>query len=225
MNHLGRFAYKSPSVLRIADIADAIESGLQRRLAQFEAEQSVYGLDSLDEVALHPLIAVALEEAGYGVHREQRYPADRKHRRISEGERCDFVLTPDGCPLKHPDAAATLFEPPESIDLCDAFWLEAKVIAQFNQEGANRNYASQLLATVRHDVTKLAKDDGILHAGLLILMFVRDQVVAEHDLGIWENRCIKRGLPIAAPSRRFIPINDRCGNGMCAISLYPVSHL
>ena len=212
-------------VLRTPDIADAIEAGLKARLAQLELEQSVYGLDALDEIALHPFIARALQDAGYGVHREQRYPADRTHRRVSEGERCDFVLTPDNCPLKHPDVAATLFEPTDSVDLCDAFWLEAKVVAQFNSEGANRNYASQLLASVREDVTKLAKDQEILHAGLLILMFVRDQTVAEHDLQVWENRCIKRGLPIAAPSRRFIPINDRCGNGICAISLYPVSHL
>jgi hypothetical protein len=209
----------------VSDLADAIEAGLKQKLAQIDVEQAVYGLDTLDEVALHPVIAKTLEDAGYGVHREQRYPADRKHRRASEGERCDFVLTADRCPLKHPDAAATLFEPADSVDLCDAFWLEAKVIAQFTSEGANRNYASQLLATVRHDVTKLAKDDGILHAGLLIVMFVRDQVVAEHDLQIWENRCVRRGLPIGAPSRRYIPLNDRCGNGMCAISLYPVSHL
>lgn len=212
-------------MLRIADITDAIETGLQSHLAQLEAEQAVYGLDALDEIALHPVIAHALEGAGYGVHREQRYPADRIHRRVTEGERCDLVLTASGAPLKHPDAAATLFEPPDSTDLCDAFWLEMKVVAQFTIEGANSGYASQLLATVRQDVTKLAKDSGILHAGLLIVMFVRDQFVAEHDLQIWENRCIRRGLPIGAPSRRYIPINDRCGNGLCAISLYPVSHL
>ena len=208
----------------IADIADVLESGLRQRNAQLDAEHAVYGLDALEEVALHPVIADALIAGGYGVHREQRYPADRPRRKESEGERCDFVLTPDGKPLRQPDARATLFDSPWSVDLDDAFWLEAKVVAQFTMEGPNRTYASQLLSTVRQDVTKLSKDEGILHAGLLIVLFVRDLEVAEHDLDIWQERCLKRGLPITTPSIRSVPIADRLGNALCALALYGVRH-
>ena len=79
----------------VADIADALEIGLTHKAEQLDKEQAVRGLDSLEELDLHPIIAAALLEAGYGVHREQRYPADQLKRKRSEGERCDFVLTQD----------------------------------------------------------------------------------------------------------------------------------
>ncbi|MCP3902378.1 MAG: hypothetical protein GY715_01985 [Planctomycetes bacterium] len=208
-----------------ADIADAIEQGIRRRCADFDVEQAVAGIDALDEVALHPVLATALEDAGYGVAREQRYPADRRRRRETEGERCDLVLTPDGRPLRATEARATLFDPPDAVDTDDAFWLEVKAVAQFTEEGPNGNYSAQLLSTVHHDVTKLSKDRDILHAGLLIVLFVAGEPVADHDLGIWQDRCLAKGLPIAAPSRRVLPITDRLGNRVCVAALYPVRHL
>jgi hypothetical protein len=209
----------------IADIADALEAGLRRRMAQLDLEQSVTGLDALDEVALHATLADCLAEADCGVHREQRYPADRGRRRGSEGERCDLVLTPDSRPLREPDAKATLFDRSDAVEPDEAFWLEVKLVAQFTEEGPNRNYASQLLSGVGHDVTKLSKDRDILHAGLLIVLFVHDAIIAEHDLGVWLDRGLQRGLPIGTPSVRMMPMTDRFGNGVCAIAVYPVSHL
>jgi hypothetical protein len=194
-------------------------------MARLDLEQSVTGLDALDELALHAILADSLAEAGYGVHREQRYPADRGRRRESEGERCDLVLTPDGRPLREPDAKATLFDRLDAVEPDEAFWLEVKLVSQFTEEGPNRNYASQLLSTVRRDVMKLSKDPDILRAGILIVLFVRDAIVAEHDLGVWQDRCLQRGLPIGAPSVRTLPMIDRLGNGVCAIAIYPVSHL
>jgi hypothetical protein len=49
--------------------------------------------------------------------------------------------------------------------------------------------------------------------------------VAEHDLGVWQDRCIAKGLPIAAPSQRVISIQDRLGNAHCVLRAYPVMHL
>ncbi len=207
----------------IADLADTLEAGFRAECARLDLEQAVHGLDALEELQLHPLLAMIFDRAGYGTHREQRYPADRRKRRESEGERCDFVLTPERRPLRTPDAEATLFQDPDALELDEAFWLEVKVVQQFLMEGANQNYASQLLSTVRRDVTKLGKDPGILHAGLLIVLFVREATVFEHDLGIWQDRCLERGLPITAPSRRGFPIRDRLGNGWCGLALYGVS--
>jgi hypothetical protein len=212
-------------VWSLPDIADAVETGLRRCAARCDREQAVRGIDARDEVGLHPLLEEALADAGYGVHREERYPADRRRRKETEGERCDLVLTPEGRPLRPPDRRATLFDRPDAVDLDDAFWLEVKAVAQFTDEGANANYSGQLLSSVRQDVTKLSKDRDILHAGLLILLFVRDEIVAEHDLGIWQDKCLERGLPIGAPSVRRVPIADRLGNGICEVALYPVSHL
>jgi hypothetical protein len=187
-------------VIRIGDITDAVEAGLRAHLAQLELEQAVYGIDVLDELALHPILEQGFHAAGFGVYREQRYPADRIRRRVSEGERY-------------------------AVSLAEAFWLEVKVVSQFTIEGPNASYSSQLLATVRQDVTKLSKDPGILQAGLLLIMFVRDRMIADHDLNIWQNRCLERGLPIGAPSRRYIDMTDRHGHALCAIAAYPVSHL
>jgi len=78
---------------------------------------------------------------------------------------------------------------------------------------------------VRQDVAKLSKDPGILHAGLLIVLFVREAMVAEHDLGVWQDRCLQRGLPINAPSTRVIAMTNRLGHGVCAVSVHRVSHL
>ena len=206
----------------IADLADTLEEGLREECARLDVEQAVHSLDALEEVQLHPLLAGIFDRSGYGVYREQRYPADRRKRRESEGERCDLVLTPERRSLNQPDAAATLFQEPDAVELDEAFWLEVKVVQQFLMEGANQHYASQLLSTVRRDVTKLSKDPGILHAGLLIVLFVRDASVFEHDLGIWQDRCLERGLPITAPSRRGFSITDRLGNAWCGLALYGV---
>lgn len=208
-----------------ADIADALHEGLRHEAQQLNEEHAVYGLDALDELELHPFIEAALRQAGFGVHREQRYPADRRKRKESEGERCDFVITPNARALRSPERKATLFDDPNAVNPDEAFWLEVKVVSQFREDGPNRQYASQLLATVRKDVTKLSRDDGILHAALLIILFVQNELVADHDLNVWQDKCLERGLPIAAPNRRTFPIADRMGNSLCSLALYPVRHL
>jgi hypothetical protein len=135
------------------------------------------------------------------------------------------VLTPDNHALVSEAARGTLFDDPDALDLDEAFWLEVKIVSQFTREGPNRNYSGQLLSAVREDVTKLAKDPRILQAGLLIMLFVREPAVAEHDLRIWQDRCLERGLPIGSPAQRCIPIKDRHGHGCCSIAVYPVAHL
>ncbi len=206
----------------IADIADAVHAGLAAEAARLDEEQAVRGLDSADELGLHPVVARGLEEAGYGVHREERYPADRHKRSESEGERCDFVLTPQDLPLAAPGREPTLFDPPRLVPLDEAFWLEVKLIAQFTSAGPNRNYASQLLRAASQDVAKLNADPGILHAGLLIVLFAEDDRVADHDLGTWLGRCLDRGLPLGSPALRRVAVTDRIGNRRCAVALHPV---
>ena len=206
----------------VADIADALEIGLTHKAEQLDKEQAVRGLDSLEELDLHPIIAAALLEAGYGVHREQRYPADQLKRKRSEGERCDFVLTQDKLPLALASDEPTLFDPPDAIPLDEAYWLEVKVVYQHTENGPNHNYTSSLLTPSRRDVLKLSKDGGISHRGLLILLFSQDERVAEHDLAQWLHGALQHNLPISSPSLRDIAITDRLGNASCKIALYPL---
>ena len=214
--------HPQPVIWCAATLADHLATGLRAAAEARDREQAVFGLDALDELELHPVLTEGLETAGYGVAREQRFPADWKKRRETEGERCDFVLTPDGRELRRPERRATLFDDPDAVELDEALWLEVKVVAQFNELGANGQYASTLLGAVTQDVPKLAKDDGIRHAALLIVMFVVEEAVATHDLAVWENRCHERGYAIDAPRRRTFPITDRLGNRFCVLSVYPV---
>ena len=209
----------------IRKITDALAAGLKAESRRLDAEQAVHGIDSLDELTLHPILAAGLNAAGFGVHREQRYPSDRGHRRASEGERCDLVLTPDARPLDAPDRPRTLFDPPDAVALADAFWLEVKVVAQFTAAGPNRRYSAQLLGDVRHDVTKLAKDSGIRHAGLAIVLFTQDAAVADHDLEVWQQRSIELALPVRPPSRARVALADRLGNEHCTVAAFPVGHI
>jgi hypothetical protein len=171
---------------------------------------------------VHPLLAEGLRRAGYGAVGEQHYPIAGRRRRDTEGERCDLVLTPGGQDLHDPGSEPTLFDPPDAVPLDEAFWLEVKVVCQHTAEGPNRRYASQLLSTVREDVSKLSRNPGIVHSGLLIILYAEDRPTVRHDLATWLDRCLQRGLPVGAPSIRTFEITDRLGNRLCAVALHPV---
>lgn len=222
---LGAAREYDPLMWSVADVADALEAGFTREDARLREEQAVYGLDALDELDLHPVIARAFEGAAYGVFREQRYPADRRMTRESEGERCDFVLTPTGRELMEPDKPETLFDAPDSVPLEDAFWLEIKIAHQFTIAGPNPRYGAGMLSVARRDVRKLSKDRTILHAGLGMIAFVEDERIGRHDLNVWYERAIARGLPVGFPAVRSVEIQNRLGHGVCAIAIAPISHL
>ncbi|MHC4217406.1 MAG: hypothetical protein ACYSU7_03015 [Planctomycetota bacterium] len=206
----------------IADIADAAEAALRAEADRHDREQSVRGPDALDELSLHPVLAEGLRRAGYGVFGEQHYPTVGLRRRDTEGERCDLVLTPGDRELHDPGREPTLFDPPDAVAPDEAFWLEVKVVCQFTPEGPNHRYTSQLLSTVGEDVRKLGRNPGLLHTGLLIVLFAEDQPTVGHDLAAWLDRCLQRGLAVGAPSIRTFEITDRLGNGVCAAAVYPV---
>jgi hypothetical protein len=206
----------------IPDLADTVEDTLRAEADRNDREQSVRGPDALDELSVHPLLAGGFRRAGYGAFGERHYPTAGLRRRDTEGERCDLVLTPDGRGLHDPGREPTLFDPPDAVAPDEAFWLEVKVVCQHTTEGPNSGYASQLLSGVGEDVRKLSRHPGIAHAGLLIVLFVEDRSTAQHDLDVWLDRCLQRGLPVGAPCIRTFDITDRLGNGVCAAALYPV---
>ena len=213
----------------ITDIVETVAAGLQRQARADDAEQAVYSIDALDELGLHPLIQQALRQAGYGVWPEQRYPSQRAasgRKRKSEGKRCDLVLTHEHPQsLVDPDAEATLFGDPEALPLEAAYWLELKTVSQFTTEGPFPRYSAELLSPVSQDIRKLAQDRLIFHAGLMLILFTADDMVAKHDLRAWEDRCLKRGYPVVSPVVRSFKLVDRLGNGLCSVALFPVRRL
>ena len=207
-----------------ADIADAVFAGLRNVAREENDEQAVYGFDHLDELGLHPLIHRALQEQGYGVWPEQRYPDDWHRSKKSEGKRCDVVITPspEALPLRDKEVRGTLFDGAAAVDPEEAYWLEIKTVAQHEIEGPARRYTSELLSPVVKDIKKLWTDGVICHAGLLLVLFTEHEAVSEHDLNVWHQRCLDRGFPVAAPAVRGFGITDRIGNGYCAIAVFGV---
>ena len=209
-------------------LADSIAFGLHRRVEEIELEQAVRGLDACDELMLHPIIAAGLTSSGYGVHREQRYPADHLKKRKSEGKRCDIVLTHGSTELALPvdPAQPDLFDDEKKRTRPeDAYWMEVKTVAQFIEGRGNRAWASAIQRPVWKDVEKLSQDPGIRHAGVLLVLFTLSREVADHDLGVWMDRAMDHDLHFHAPLMRRIPLKDRWGNTLCTCALFPLPRL
>lgn len=226
----------------IESLARAAADGLQARNEHLDAEQAVYGLDAASEVELHAWVREGFAAAGYGVWPEIPFPGEPMLRpKRSERERCDVVLTPEPtfipsdpvADLLDADAAAaTLFAgahrlpDPRITPVEDAFWLEIKVVHQYAYvngiPGPNTTYASELTRGPCRDITKLAADGRIFHAGLLLVHFTADEATADHDLRILTGRLLDRDLPVAAPLVEHVPIADRIGNRLCSTAVFRV---
>lgn len=206
----------------VADIAEAVQAGLARRAREDDAEHAVYGFDALDELGLHPLITEALRAGGMGAWPEQRYPGHWHKRKKSHGLRCDLVLTPDGAPLRDPDVKSTLFDDGSACDAEAAYWLEVKTVAQHETSGPFKRYSAELLSPVANDVKKIWSDGIIQHGGLLLVLFTAGHEVAEHDLAVWHERCLRKGFPVGPPAVRSVPLTDRIGNTWCTVAVFGV---
>ncbi len=221
------------------ELTHAVATALADQERQLCAEQAYQGLDAMTELQLHPLIAHGFTATGQGVFREQPYPSDTGPI-PADRERCDLVLLENSQTrlidpvLKNRSfdlAKDTLFADvldeaePSHLDALpeDAYWMEVKVVAQHSYVSGvpspNRSYASSLIAAIRHDLIKLAADEHIIHAGVLIILFTEDSSTAEHDLMAAIHRCIDRNTPVGSPAMEHIPIADRISNTNCTIAL------
>jgi hypothetical protein len=228
-------------------VADAAANALSRRASELRLEQSVRGLDGLDEVSLHPILSAGFAEAGFGVYPEHPYPGEVQRRaRRAERERCDLVLTPEAgqvlldpvAELRQRDAASgTLFEPmaasiaarataARAVPPEDACWVEVKAVGQFTftagVPGPNRAYTSELLGGPVEDLIKLEWERAIRFGAALVVLFTADAPTAQHDLGVLMHRCLDREVPVQTPVVRHFPIPDLIGNADCAVCLIPL---
>ena len=209
-----------------ARVASALAAGLRAEADRLDEEQAVRGLDALDELALHPLLASGLRAGGFGAHPERHYPAGGSKRRKSEGERCDLVVVePADAPPPETRDDAPLFAP-GATPAHDALWLEVKVAAQHALAaiGAapNPRYAGVLTREAVRDAARLAGDPGIRHGAVAVVLFAETAEHAAHDLNVWVSRCLRRGLPVRTPFVEGFGLIDRIGNAWCALALAPV---
>lgn len=229
-----------------ADIASIAARALRDAAHALDTEQSPRGLDALDELALHPILAAAFAADNLGVHREQPYPGVMGHPIRRDRERCDLVLTATpGLPLLDPVAVRreqraaqdTLFAAiavvspdaavsPTAVACDDALWLELKSVGQFcftdGIPGPNPSYVSDMTACVI-DLSKLLRDPIILHAAALTIIFSQDERTLRHDAGVTLERALKRQLPVVDSVIECFPISDRIGNTVGGVSLLALS--
>jgi len=226
-----------------SDIASIAHRALRAAAAALDAEQSPRGLDSLDELALHPILAAAFAADNLGVHREQPYPGVMGHPIRRERERCDLVLTTSpGLPLLDPVAIRleqraaqdTLFAnltadssaAPPAVACDDALWLELKAVGQFcftdGIPGPNPSYVSDMTACVI-DLSKLLRDPVILHAAALTVIFAADERTLRHDARVALDRALKKDLPVVDFVIECFPMTDRIGNAVGGVSMLMLS--
>ena len=190
------------------DIASIACRALRGAADALDAEQAVRGLDALDELALHPVLAAGFVAEGLGVHREQPYPGAAGNPLRRDRERCDLVLTEfPSLPLLDPvaarreqgDASGTLFAThiaatrPAGVACDDALWLEIKAVGQYcftdGVPGPNPTYVPDMTSWIA-DLSKLTRDPIILHAAAICILFAQDERTLRHDFGIAVERAI-----------------------------------
>lgn len=226
------------------NLAEVLAGALREQERRLQEEQAVHGLDALDEVRLHPILAAGLRPAGFEVFRETPYPGQPEILpRESERLRCDLVLAPvgttciadivrQGKELRKAQGtlfagvAAELLAPPEgSLPPEEACWIEVKTIGQHTYTdglaGPNRSYSSQF-NTCLADIRKLAAARAIDQSALALVLFNESPAVAEHDLTAFMHKCLDRTLPVADLWREPFPITDRIGNNTCTVALIRV---
>lgn len=220
------------------NIAQVVLEGLVRDEEALRLEGAVSGLDALDEIRLHRLIAKALETTGFGVLREVPFPSlTPAQKRDPQRLRCDVVLTPSPGQRIRDELRAlrdkkaheeSLFKSSESdgVDPRECLWIEVKCVGQFTYTSGvpqpNRAYSSELIGAVYRDAMKLATDTLVAHAAGLVLLFSESREVAEHDLGVAANRALDRGAPINAFHFEHLPIADRIGNRVLTIAAFEI---
>ncbi|MDQ7013551.1 MAG: hypothetical protein Q9O74_06590 [Planctomycetota bacterium] len=225
-------------------IAEALAAGLRHAEADLAAEQAVHGLDALDELGLHPILAAGLTGADLAVFREVPYPGQPKALpKESQRLRCDLVAAPQGSTgiadkvhqgkdirratgTLFADVAEQLAAPPTGHAAPeDALWLEVKAIGQYSTVdgfvGPNRSYTSQFNAC-RNDIRKLGKARSIEQAALVLVTFHEQPEIATHDLAAFVHNCLDRHLPVGGLVTASLPISDRIGNSVCTVGLVRV---
>ena len=90
-----RLPPRAPAVADFEAVCRAAAAGIAGRETELREEQAVRGIDSLSEGEIQGLLARGILDAGFGVRREVRYPADRSRALRSSGKRCDLVSTPE----------------------------------------------------------------------------------------------------------------------------------
>jgi len=201
-------------------LTDQLGAVISQAEADLRLEQAVYGLDAMDELALHALLAEGLRRH-YEVAREVHYPSSAG-KKLTHRQRCDLVLSPRGRPLKLDSAPATLFDAPDLCQAGDALWLEVKVACQYREGGARHGgYGPQWRGGVVEDLRKMEAEEKIHEAGLVLIVFNESSEILEKDLQLFEDVLAEKEVLAGFRHVRSIPILERMGHRLCTTAVWP----
>lgn len=201
-------------------IADDMAAVLDAAEANLRLEQAVYGLDALDELQLHALLADGLAMK-HEVAREVCYPSSVGQKRASR-QRCDLVLTERGHPLRLDTKPPTLFDPPDMHGPGDGLWLEVKVAHQFREGGGNhRGYGAQWRQGITKDLQKLDAEAAVREAALVLVVFTASEDVLAADLQLFEDHLAKTEVLAGFRQVRSIRITERNGHQLATVAVWP----
>jgi hypothetical protein len=201
-------------------LADELATILASREAELRLEQAVYGIDSLQELALHELLATGLS-VHHDVAREVHYPSTFG-KKLSHRARCDLVLTPRGRPLRLDSRPPGLFDPVDVTPPGEALWLEVKVAYQYRTpDERHGGYGAQWRDAVVNDLRKMDADELIRHAALLLIAFTESREAIEQHLQAFEDVLVRKEVLAGFRQTRTIDVQDRIGHRACTAALWP----
>lgn len=204
----------------LSTVTDHLGDALRRAEEALRLEQSVYGLDSRDEIQVQTVLAEDLARH-WEVAREVHYPSSAGVKRTHR-MRCDLVISPKGSPLKLDIAPPSLFDPPSQCDPSKALWLEVKVAFQFREGGVRHGgYGAQWRGAVVEDLKKMEADALIHEAALVLIVFNESETILEKDLDLFETVLAQKEVLAGFRHVRSIPILDRIGHRLCTVAVWP----
>ena len=204
----------------LSTVTDHLADALRCAEDTCRLDQSVYGLDSRDEIQLQDLLAESLQQH-YEVAREAHYPSSRGAKRTHR-MRCDIVLSPRGQPLKLDFAPPTLFDPASAIDAPNALWLEVKAAYQFREGGLRHaGYGAQWRTRVVDDLRKMEQEPLIREAALVLIVFNESSTILDKDLDLFESVLAQKEVLAGFRHVRSVPILDRIGHHLCTVAVWP----
>lgn len=204
----------------LSTVTDHLGEALRGAEETLRLDQSVYGLDSRDELEVHAVLAEGLARH-WEVAREVHYPSSAGARRTHR-KRCDLVLSPSGQPLKRDTASPSLFDPPSQCEPSNALWLEVKVAFQFREGGVRHGgYGAQWREAVVDDLKKMEDEPLIHEAGLVLVVFNESQAILDKDLDLFETVLARKEVLAGFRHVRSIPILDRIGHHLCTVAVWP----
>jgi hypothetical protein len=209
-----------PTAWNLSLLADHVQAALSDAEQAMRLEQAVHGIDAMDEVSLHALLAERLT-AHYAIAREVHYPSSIGNK-LTHRKRCDLVLTPLGHPLQLDFAPPTLFDPPNQVGADVGFWLEVKAAWQFRAGGVRHGgYGAQWRNGIVADLRKMEAESAIRNGGLLLIVFNESDVVLEKDLTLFEDVLAEQEVLAGDRQVRTLTIVDRIGHSRCTAAIWP----